>query len=126
VYLQLASNVVDKPASGVRLGVVKYDPAAHAVFPQQSNEAQKTQGKAPARPGEGGILNQDPIIFPMPCPLTHSDERLPPTELAPGNTFDFQRNSLGLQRRSQKMAVFLDSIRRFIASPEQCHAPFFH
>jgi hypothetical protein len=126
VYLQLASNVVDKPAPAERLGVVKHDPAAYAVFPQQSNEAQKTQGKAPARPGEGGILNQDPIIFPMPGPLVHSDERLPPTALVPGNAFDSQRNSLGLQRCSQIMAVFLDSIRRFIAPPEQCHAPFFH
>jgi hypothetical protein len=126
VYLQLASNVVDKSPSVVRLGVVKHDPAAYAVPPQESNEAQKAQGKAPARPSEGGILNQDPIIFPMRNPPVHSGERLPPTELAPGNTFEFQGNSLRRQRCSQKMAVFLDSVRRFIAPPEQCHAPFFH
>src|SRR5260370_17724080 len=79
VYLQSASNVVDKSASVVRLGVVKHDPAAYAVFPQESNEAQKAQGKASSRPSEGGILNQAPIIFPMPNPPLHSPLRSTPT-----------------------------------------------
>jgi hypothetical protein len=126
VYLQLASSAVDKSASVVRLGVVKHDPAAYTVFPQESNETQETQGKAPARPSEGSILNQNPIIFPMRDPPVHSGECLPPTEFAPANAFEFERNSLRLQRCSQIMAVFLDGIRRFIAPPEQCHATFFH
>src|SRR5271170_2640569 len=108
------TKAVNKARCPIRFNIVIDNTNIDAHRFEKAQHAGKPEWKAPARPGDRGVLHKHPSATPV-CRLEpQGRERLPPTVNLPGHTAYLQINLVRIEGSAKIPAIFFDGVGRLV------------
>jgi hypothetical protein len=116
--LDESAEAVNETGAGVRSNIMEDDGDSGIGGFEDAEDVEYAVGKTARRPGEGGVLDEDPLVVPGGGGFAQAAKGARPAGLFPRDAMDFQFEIVGREGGAQVTAVFFDGVGGQVAFAE--------
>jgi len=117
--LNASAEAIHEARAAEGFHIMKDDGDAGTGGLQDLQDAREVVRKTARRPGEGGVLDEDPATAPGRRLEAQGVQSIGPAVNLPGNAVNFELKVMGLQGGAEVAAILLDGVRGHVFASEK-------